>query len=58
MTGLRRFPWLSGLIAAITIAFWLIYAVIDDAITVIGNTVDTTDVASYRSLVLWTSSTA
>lgn len=41
MTGLRRFPWLSGLVAAVTIAFWLIYLVLDDAATVIFSVVET-----------------
>lgn len=42
MTDSRRFPWLSGLIVAITIAVWLVYEVIGDAITVNGNSIDTT----------------
>lgn len=37
----RRLPWLSGLIAAITIAAWLIYAVIADAVSVITSVIDT-----------------
>jgi hypothetical protein len=40
VTNSRRFPWLSGLIAAITIAVWLVYEVIGDAIAVIGSSID------------------
>lgn len=41
MTGLRRFPWVSGLVVAVATAFWLIYVALDDAATVISNVVDT-----------------
>lgn len=44
VTDPRRFPWLGGLIAAITIAVWLVYEVIGDAIAVIGSSIDTTAV--------------
>lgn len=44
VTDSRRFPWLSGLIVAITIAVWLVYEVIGDAIAVIGSSIDTTAV--------------
>lgn len=37
MNDSRRFPWLSGLFASITIAAWLAYEVIRDAMAVIGN---------------------
>lgn len=40
----RRLPWLSGLIAAIAIAGWLIYAVIADAVSVITGLIDATPI--------------
>ncbi|MDP7707206.1 MULTISPECIES: hypothetical protein [Mycobacterium] len=40
MSHPNRFPWLSGLIAALTVAGWLVYEVVADAMTVIGSAVD------------------
>jgi hypothetical protein len=33
----RRFPWLSGLLAAIVVALWLIAVVIDGVMSVISG---------------------
>jgi hypothetical protein len=33
----RRFPWLSGLVAAIVVALWLIAVVVDGVMSVIDG---------------------
>lgn len=35
-----RFPWLSGLLAALSVAAWLVYEAVADAMAVIGNAVE------------------
>ncbi|WP_205878860.1 hypothetical protein [Mycobacterium camsae] len=35
-----RFPWLSGLLAALSVAAWLVYEVVANAMAVIGSAVD------------------
>jgi len=40
MNDSLRFPWLSGLLAAIAVAAWLVYEVVADAMAVIGHATD------------------
>lgn len=40
MSHPSRFPWLSGLIAALSVAAWLVYEVIHEVIAVAGNAVE------------------
>ena len=40
MNDSRRFPWLSGLIAAIVIAVWLIYEAVAGVMSLIDGAVD------------------
>lgn len=40
MSDSRRFPWLSGLIAALAVAAWLVYDVISDVFAVMHNAVE------------------
>lgn len=37
-----HFPWLSGLVAALTVAAWLVYEVVADSVAVIGSYVEDT----------------